>query len=258
MHNSIKNIAFAGAGNVAWHLAKGLQAKGYQVKNIWSRDYANALALAGSCGAIAYNSISELREEADLIIVAVADDSIADVARSIGEYEGIVVHTAGSVHLHALKNFFKNCGVFYPLQTFSKGIPLNLEEVPFFLEASSDEVLQLVRHLALNLSAKVYEADSEKRMLLHVAAVFAGNYSNLMYIIGDEILKNSNLPPDLMHPLITETTRKALSGDPLKTQTGPARRHDTATIEKHLQALAALPDYAELYRLLARLISNKY
>ena len=94
--------------------------------------------------------------------------------------------------------------------------------------------------------------------MLHVAAVFAGNYSNLMYIIGNELLKNCDLPPEVLHPLLSETARKAVAGDPLKMQTGPARRNDTITIEKHLKALALQPEYAEAYRLLSQLISKKY
>ena len=258
MHKSIKNIAFAGAGNIAWHLANALKLEGYRITGIWSRDYSNALALADCCGAKAFNEINELRANTDLIIIAVADIAIADVALNIGKFDGIVVHTAGSVPIDVLADKFKNFGVFYPLQTFSKGTVVNLAEVPFFIESSSDEVSEAINHVVLKLSSKVYKVDSHQRMLLHIAAVFAGNYSNLMYTLGNEILKNSNLPAEVLNPLILETARKAVLCDPLAVQTGPARRKDTATIEKHIAALASLPEYAELYRLLTNQISKKY
>lgn len=258
MQKNITKIALAGSGNIAWHLANALMLQGYQITGIWSRNFSNALALAESYDSKACNYISDLRENADLIILALADKAIKEVASAIGEFDGIVVHTAGSVSIDALKNSFQNYGVFYPLQTFSKGTPVNMREVPFFLESSSDDVNQALKQLALSLSAKVYEADSHQRMLLHVAAVFAGNYSNFMYAISHEVLNGSGLPQDVLHPLILETARKATSGDPMKMQTGPARRNDTTTIEKHLEILASLPEYAELYRLLANLISNKY
>jgi hypothetical protein len=79
-----------------------------------------------------------------------------------------------------------------------------------------------------------------------------------MYVIGNELLKSSDLPPEVLYPLIAETARKATTGDPLKLQTGPARRNDTLTIEKHLAALASQPKYAEIYGLLSKLISNNY
>jgi predicted short-subunit dehydrogenase-like oxidoreductase (DUF2520 family) len=258
MQKSIKRIAIAGSGNIAWHLAKGLKLQDYLVSGIWSRDYANAQALAGHCGSLACINLANLHENADLIIIAVSDKAIGEVVSGIGKYEGIVVHTAGSVPMDVLKDSFVNHGVFYPLQTFTKGTPVDLSEVPFFIESSSDEVLQSVKQVGLALSAKVYEADSHQRLLLHVAAVFACNYSNLMYIIGNEILKNSNLPQEVLHALITETARKATTGDPVNMQTGPARRNDTVTIDKHIEILASLPEYAELYRLLATIISNKF
>jgi predicted short-subunit dehydrogenase-like oxidoreductase (DUF2520 family) len=258
MQTIIRNIALAGAGNVAWHLAQGLKLQGYQITGIWSREYSNAEALARNCDSLACNTIAGLRDSADMIIIAVADKAIEDIARSIGTFSGIVVHTAGSVSIDALNGTFKNCGVLYPLQTLSKGTPVDLGAVPFILEASTDEILHAIRQVAEKLSHKVYEADSHQRMLLHVAAVFSGNYSNLMYIIGNEILNKSNQPPEILYPLILETARKAVTGDPLEMQTGPARRNDTKTIEKHIKALASLPEYDELYRLLANLISKKY
>jgi predicted short-subunit dehydrogenase-like oxidoreductase (DUF2520 family) len=258
MQKSITKIALAGSGNIAWHLANGLKLQGYQITGIWSRDYSNALDLAESCGSKACKEIADLREDAELIIIAVADKAIEDVAHSIGKFDGIVVHTAGSVSIDVLKDTCKNYGVFYPLQTFSKGTTVNLREVPFFLESTTHENLHEIKKVALKLSGKVYEADSHRRMLLHVAAVFAGNYSNLMYTISNEIIKNSGLPQDILYPLILETARKATTGDPLKMQTGPARRNDIITIEKHIESLASLPEYAELYQLLAKLISNKY
>lgn len=258
MQKSITKISIAGSGNIAWHLANGLKLQGYKVSGIWSRNYSNALALAESCSSVAYENMADLREDADMIIIAVSDNAIENVSEGIGKFAGIVVHTAGSVTIDILKSTFDNCGVIYPLQTFSKGIPVKLLEVPFFIESSSGENLKAIKRVAQALSAKVYEADSHQRMLLHVAAVFACNYSNFMYTISSELIKSSGLLQEVLHPLIMETARKATSENPLKMQTGPARRNDTTTIEKHLETLASLPEYAELYRLLARLISTKY
>jgi predicted short-subunit dehydrogenase-like oxidoreductase (DUF2520 family) len=258
MQKSITTIALAGSGNVAWHLAKALSLQGFRIQKIWSRDYAHAQALAGRCNSAACTEIADLREAADLIIIAVPDNAIADVAGKIGKYHGIVVHTAGSVPLDVLTSTHEHSGVFYPLQTFSKETSVIIGDVPFFLESSSAGVMQALKQLAVKLSPKVYEADSHQRLMLHIAAVFASNYSNLMYVIGNELLSKSNLPPEIIHPLILATAHKATSGDPMKMQTGPARRHDNTTIAKHMDALALQPEYAQLYGQLARLISKKY
>lgn len=258
MQKSINKIALAGSGNVASRLAKGLFLQGFQITGIWSRDHDHAKELAGCCNSKAVSKISALRDNADMILIAVPDTMIQEIAGLIGEFDGITVHTAGSVPMEVLKNNVGHYGVFYPLQTFSKDTTLALDKVPFLLEASSPEVMQVLRQVALKLSDKVYPAESQQRLLFHVAAVFAGNYSNLMYIIGNELLDNFNLPHDILHPLIMETARKAVAGDALKMQTGPARRNDNATIEKHIEALASFPEFAELYRILASHISRKF
>jgi predicted short-subunit dehydrogenase-like oxidoreductase (DUF2520 family) len=256
MH-SIRNIAFAGSGNVAWHLSSSLKMKGFGISGIWSRNFSHAQKLAKNCNSKAFQNVSDLSQDADLIILSVTDSAIENVAHSIGHFDGIVVHTAGSVSIDKL-NIFENYGVIYPLQTFTKEIPVNLAEVPFFTESSSIEVGSLLAEVALNLSDKVFEIDSQRRMLLHVAAVFAGNFSNFMYVIGNELLESIALPLDILNPLIIETARKAVCGNPTQVQTGPARRNDALTLEKHRKALALHPEYAEIYRLVSELISNKY
>jgi predicted short-subunit dehydrogenase-like oxidoreductase (DUF2520 family) len=258
MHNNIKKIAFAGAGNVAWHLAQEFKLKGYEISGIWSRDPEHASKLAAICNSKICSEISDLRKESDLIIIAVPDKAIEDVAHAIGKFDGIVVHTAGSVAMDVFADNFEHFGVFYPLQTFSKEIPVSFKEIPVLLESSSVEVLQEMNHLASKISTQVFEANTNQRLMLHIAAVFASNYTNLMYVIGNELLKNSDLPSGILHPLIIETARKAVNDDPLLMQTGPARRNDAVTIGKHIEALASHPEYAELYRQLASLISRKY
>lgn len=258
MHNCIRKIAIAGSGNVAWHLATALKKKDFDITGIWSRSYEHASLLAGKCSATVRNTLSELTTDTDLILIAVPDGAIEEVVQKIGKFDGIVVHTAGSVGLEILNSHFARTGVFYPLQTFSKERDIDLQEVPFFLESSAEEVMEQLKEVAVQLSSRVFEADTAQRLLLHVAAVFAGNYSNLMYIIGNEILATTTLPSDVIHPLMLETTRKAIADEPLKVQTGPARRNDINTIKKHLEALAPLPEYAELYQLLAQAIRKKY
>ncbi len=258
MNNKVRNIAFAGAGNVASHLAKALYSQGFRISGIWSRKYEHAQELALECNSVACVDLEGLLHEAELLVVAVPDMVIEQLAGGIARYNGIIVHTAGSVPMNAVKHSEGGYGVFYPLQTFSKNIPVDFLEVPFFLESSSPEVMQALREVASKLSGKVYEADSVQRLMLHIAAVFAGNFSNLMYVVANELLKNSGLPPEVLHPLIITTARKAVGGDPLLMQTGPARRNDTLTLGRHFEALASLPEYADIYSRLSILITEKY
>ena len=146
MQKSINKIALAGSGNVASHLAKGLFLQGFQITGIWSRDHDHAKELAGCCNSKTVSEISALRDNADMILIAVPDTMIQEIAGLIGEFDGITVHTAGSVPMEVLKNNVGHYGVFYPLQTFSKDTTLALDKVPFLLEASSPDVMQVLRH----------------------------------------------------------------------------------------------------------------
>jgi len=191
-------------------------------------------------------------------VIAVSDSAVDEVALQLGKFDGLVVHTAGSLDLRVLSAFFENCGVFYPLQTFSKNVELDLSVVPFFLECSSSEGLRLLHSFTEQISAYVFEADSATRLKIHTAGVFASNYSNLMFGIANELLKDQHFKSEILHPLITETARKALETDPFSVQTGPARRNDMLTIKKHLDSLADHPQYAEIYKLLADFIIQQY
>lgn len=258
MPTKIKSISIAGAGNVAWHLASGLKTQGFKISGIWSRTTSRAEELAMKVDAEVCAGLEGLKNNSDLILIAVSDKFIGGVASGISGFSGLVAHTAGSVNMQVLARQFQNYGVLYPLQTFSKDIPVNLKEIPFFVESNSPEGLSALKEIASGLSPTVYEADSEQRMMLHVAAVFAGNYSNLMYSIGNDLLRSCGLPVEALHPLIAETARKAIWGNPALLQTGPARRGDLPVIQKHLETLATHQEYSDIYHLLANTIIEKY
>ena len=138
-------------------------------------------------------------------------------------------------------------GVFYPLQTFSKNREVNFNNIPICVEATEPRDLKLLMNLGKSLSEKVVEVNSEERSKLHLAAVFVNNFVNHLYAIGDDILSNNELSFDLLHPLIEETANKIKILAPSQVQTGPARRGDQKTIEKHLHLLKEGPK-SDLYQ----------
>ena len=108
--------------------------------------------------------------------------------------------------------------------------------------------MQLLKDIASALSEKVYEANSEQRKSLHLAAVFTCNFTNHMYALAAELLKKYELPFEAMLPLIDETARKVHELEPFVAQTGPAVRYDKNVINEHLRMLADEPQMQELYR----------
>lgn len=254
---AIRSVAVIGAGNVATHLAHALS-KHCDVAQIYSRSMANAEALASKIGgAEPIDSLADLRSGLDLYLIAVADDAISAVVEATKDVDtGIWAHTSGSGPMDVFRGRKTNFGVFYPLQTLSKTKPVDIGKVPFLIEGDSESTSGRLFELASRLSSDVKTADSDMRRKLHVAAVFACNFANFMWIQADDILHQSGLDISILRPLLSETLVKISEVAPIDGQTGPARRGDMATIERHLAMLR--PDQAEIYDFLSRRIIETY
>jgi predicted short-subunit dehydrogenase-like oxidoreductase (DUF2520 family) len=196
--------------------------------------------------------------DADLYIVAISDDAIAKAVSKLPFTESLVVHTAGSISINVFADKMHNYGVLYPLQSFSKDCHVNFSEIPLFLEANTAENLTTLRSIATSLSAKVYELTSEKRLSLHLAAVFGANFANSLYAVAAQIVQEAGLPFDVLAPLLQQTVDKAIaSGHPAQVQTGPAARNNQQVMQKHLEMLHTHPDWRQLYRQLSDCIQNQ-
>jgi len=245
-----------GAGNVAHHLTPALESAGLTILAVASRKLSNAEKL---CNMLQSKpaALPLTRQQpipippADWVILAVPDRAIAELANQlIVPSEAILLHTSGATPLEQLGKS-KKVGVLYPLQTFSQGKAVNFSEIPLLIEASSSDAFQKLQGLAHSLSHKVYPADSAARKKLHVAAVFACNFSNYLYGVAHELMEEEELPFSLLQPLLHETLAKALEISPKSAQTGPAIRNDWATMQAHEELLAHKPALLKLYRLLS-------
>lgn len=251
-------ISFIGTGNVAHHLMQAIHSAGHTIVEVYSRNFENARHYASQYNAKPIQNLFEIADGTDLIIIAASDDSIQEIGRSLAKHKIPVVHTSGSIHLNALQSEDHAYGVIYPLQTFSKSKELDFQKVPVYIEASDNVLLNLLNQLANSITSTVLNANSEQRISLHIAAVFACNFSNYMYSIASEILKNAELDFQHLLPLIQETASKIQYLNPREAQTGPAKRGDTEVIQKHLITLEQFPEFQKVYRLISEEISKKY
>lgn len=250
-------IVLLGAGNVATHLVKAFEEGGHDLLQIWSRKLKHARQLTQGRVAEAIGDLSDLDLSADLYVISVKDEAIADVAGRLTEVKGLVVHTSGSTSMDVLKANIA-FGVLYPLQTFSKQKPLDLRKVPLCIEASDTQSLQKLRDMARTLSDVVEEIDSGQRKVLHLAAVFACNFTNHLYHISQQLVEKRGLNFNLLKPLISETADKIYEADPKDVQTGPAIRRDNETINTHLDMLEGCADLQEIYTILSKSIKKSY
>jgi len=233
-------IVYIGAGNVAWSLAPALDDVA-DVAQIYSPTAAHASALAcrlRKCRPI--DTLADVDPDADFYIISVKDDAVTEVAASLPAVSGIVAHTSGSVPVEALTPASAEIGVFYPLQTFSKADTVDVRHVPFFIEGNNQQAFDRLSALARMISDRIYAADSAHRATLHIAAVFACNFTNNLWAIAAEILEKGGYSLDVMKPLLEATLDKAMRMHPDLAQTGPAVRGDERVIAKHRSRLSGL------------------
>ena len=230
----MKDIILIGSGNVATHLGIALKRKGFNIVQVWSKHIDNAEILANKLNCKGTSSIKQLRK-ADLYILAVKDDAINNIISQLKDVT--IVHTSGSIGTDVFNHQFSKYGVFYPLQTFNKNLNLDLAETPICIEANSNKFKHELMTIASQLSKNVINLDSESRRTLHIAAVFACNFSNHMYTISDKILSESNIDFKLLIPLINETVNKLKDNKPSEIQTGPAKRNDKQLIDSHITGI---------------------
>lgn len=195
-------------------------------------------------------------QDADIYINAVRDDAIYAICQGLTIKGKLIVHCSGSLDISAMPAHNRR-GVLYPVQTFSEGRKVDFREIPICIESENERDLKFLHGLANQLSGKVFKVSSTQRRNIHLAAVFVNNFTNYLYGIGEEICKENGLPFTILDPLIKETAAKIGEVSPKKAQTGPARRLDTGTINKHLELLKQ-KSYHEIYAVLSKSIEQTY
>ena len=246
-------VVLLGSGNVAFHLAKAFQqSKNIDLIQLYRRDQKKDYLFDQIIPKT--NSLTNLKK-ADIYIIAIADDHIEEFSKQLKFKKGLVVHTSGSIAMNQLQ-CKAHKGVFYPLQTFSKDQKIAYKTIPFCLETEFTEDMELLKNLANSISENVFEIDSLQRKKLHIAAVFANNFSNHLFKIAKDICDDHNISFDLLKPLILATANKIEYVDPVDAQTGPAKRNDQKIIQKHIEQLK--DDQKEIYALISKSIIKTY
>lgn len=235
----MERVVIIGSGNLAEALARAIAASDLELVQLFARNAERAHAVAQIAGT-EWTSDPEKLAEADIYLIAVSDKAVAHLASQLPIPAGAVVaHTAGSVPLAALPARFTHRAVFYPLQTFTKGRSVDFRQIPIFIETSTETLRPEMEALASKLSDTVFYVDSEHRAQIHLAGVFACNFANHMYAIGERILHDAGLPFDVLKPIIAQTAAKACdAASPVDVQTGPAVRNDFETKARHSELLS--------------------
>lgn len=254
-----KRIVLIGAGNVAHHLAPALLKAGLDLCQIYSRTLESARELGIKTGITYTADTFAVYPDCDIYIFCVSDDALLPLFKSLRfSKDATILHTSGSVPMDTFKLLAKNYGVLYPLQTFSKKRDLDFSEIPLCIEACNASTMKTVRGMAEKLSGYVHEISSEKRKNLHLAAVFANNFTNHLYGIAGKLLEEEGLDFNMLRPLIFETAHKVMLLTPENAQTGPARRGDESILAMHKTMLKNKRKFLNMYNLMSDSIKESY
>ncbi|MGL4909180.1 MAG: Rossmann-like and DUF2520 domain-containing protein [Bacteroidales bacterium] len=256
--SGIQRIVCIGAGNVASYLVPALYQAGYNIVQVCSRTIAKATIIAKQVNSSAVDNIAALDATADMYIVMVCDSEIENVLQQGRFGRGLVVHTSGSTAMSVFaKTTIEHYGVLYPLQTFTVQGQIDFLNTPFYIEANLLRDEKRLKSVAASLSSKVFAIDSTQRLHLHIAAVFACNFTNHMFAISQYLLQQSNLEFEALSPLIQATLSNTLSGgNPAERQTGPAVRGDDNIVQQHLSALSQNQMERDIYQVISENIQK--
>lgn len=255
----IRRISLVGAGNVGHNFGLAFKQAGYLIHEVYSRSESSAVELSKRLNCNYTTDLSALDHSADLYVIAVNDDALPSIIDAFPFKDKLIVHTSGATSIDVFEGKgFEDFGIFYPVQSFSKSETESLAPIPICVEAPIKKNEDLLMSFARSLSMKVFQLDSEKRKALHVAAVFANNFSNHMYAIAEELLSDEGIDFEIIKPLIQTTATKVNHSKPSNIQTGPAMRNDRKIIDRHLEHLSDRTDYKELYEAVTKSILNKH
>ncbi len=242
-------IVLVGAGRLAFNLGQALVSAGHDIMQVYSRTQESASRVSEAVGASPVTDISKVLIGADVYIVALKDSVLADIIPLLckGREQSVFLHTAGSMPMDIFQGMTNNYGVLYPLQTFSNERTVDFSEIPFFIESSNEKSLNVAHSLASSVSNRITKLSSVDRKYIHLAAVFACNFTNHCYTMASDILARYDLPFEYLLPLIDETARKVHDMSPIDAQTGPAVRYDENIIHAQGNMLRYDPFLKDIY-----------
>ncbi len=256
-----------GAGPVATALAGALRLGGVPVLGLWARKPPNARAAGAAAGVAAFSSAPpDILLESRVVLLAVRDAAVADVAQMlvgtglVGKRH-VLLHCAGAASakelLGGVADKVGGIGTLHPLQAIADGRAAmrTLKGAVFGVEG--DEMARATATALVGaLGGIVLALDSSQMAAYHTAAALASNYIVSAIDAAAEVLAGAGVSPtqaaQALVPLAEGALRNVTAKGTTAGLTGPVRRGDAQTIQRHLDALGGRAELAQLYRALAR------
>lgn len=256
-----------GAGPVATALAGALRLAGVPVLGLWARRPPAARAAGSIAGVAAFSSAPpDILLEAEVVILAVRDAAIGEVAQMLAGTgmlgkRHVLLQCAGASaaqeQLGGVAGVVGGIGTLHPLQAIADGrlAMRTLKGTVFGIEGDEAGRTAATKLVAA-LGGIVLALDSTQMAAYHCAAALASNYLVSAIDAAAQVLAGAGVSAtqatQALVPLAEGALRNVAAKGTTEGLTGPIRRGDDATIQRHLDALHGRADLAEIYRALAR------
>ena len=171
---------------------------------------------------------------ADLIMLCVPDDAIAETAARIGPDDRVVLaHVAGSRTLAELAPHPRVASM-HPLMALPSGELGAPRLVGATYCVVGDPLIDVV---VASLRGRVIRLGDDQRTAYHAAAVVASNHLVALMAQVEHIAQSVGLRLDDFMGLARQSLEDVAQFGPEDALTGPASRGDLATIDAHLAAI---------------------
>jgi predicted short-subunit dehydrogenase-like oxidoreductase (DUF2520 family) len=245
-------LSFIGNGNMAYQLSHAFSKAGFVNMQLYARDIQKHQSLFEDLSITYVDSIDAI--DGGVIFICTNDTSIEEISSKITTENGIVVHTSGSTPLSVLNH--KYTGVFYPPQTLTKNVLLDRDELPLMITANEVDVRDKLLSLANTISSNVSIGSDDERLKLHCTAVLLNNFINHLASKVYNYTEKNNLDYGLLNPILKRTYEKISSKPYDFQQTGPAKRGDEITMQKHLDLLQEDIHLVDIYKTISKSIHH--
>jgi len=234
-------LGLLGGGRAAWAYGSAWRRIGWPIDGVWLRPVSQS-TLPELLGA-PRKAIADLR--ADLLLIAVSDRAIEEVAALIPPTDSIIFHASGAKP--SLRDGFS----LHPLKALPPvGEPSDLQDALLVFEGNHHDIAE---RIASNVGARFAAVTREQKPRYHAAAVFGSNYVAALLDIAERNLglgSTADARDDLVR-LAQSAIENWRTHRDARRFTGPAARGDDEVIDGHLAALAGDSQVAEIYKLLA-------
>jgi predicted short-subunit dehydrogenase-like oxidoreductase (DUF2520 family) len=249
------DIVLIGSGNVATVLGRKSLAAGHRIVQVYSPNGSHANVLAIRLGTSSTSYISSIEKKADLMIIALQDESVSTFVKDLGRINFLVVHTAGALSINEIRNTSASFGVLYPLQSLRREIEI-IPPLSILVDGNDQKTKAHLKKFASTIAETVLEADDNTRLKYHLAATIVNNFTNHLFAAAESFCKKENISFTVLQPIMEETVMRLRNVSPAAAQTGPALRNDLQSLEKHRMLLKEYPFILRLYEIFTEEIQN--